>query len=283
MRLLLCPSPANKSYLPTFMCLRRLVSDGGRSLRRGKGIQKEHTLGEATCIYMLAGITTSTYPGAVPTLGGMRVERARRVTKLMVKAEGDAEGRFVDIGDYSAQLSQRLTQLTGLQPGRWGECWDRLWCLMERTEMRRGRGERLQKDLVRATTAPPQRPHRPTSTSHNACTIHSFGPCHVELTSHHSTYPIVPIARPSTTKITAMASLRTQTGAAARLLRSSPSICARSNTMASQRRHKSDDNSNTALEKTQPAPPATRPANAPDYGVHIDKATSYVDFVASPV
>jgi NADH dehydrogenase (ubiquinone) Fe-S protein 4 len=77
-----------------------------------------------------------------------------------------------------------------------------------------------------------------------------------------------------------MASLRTQTGAAARLLRTSSSLLpsvsgiVHSPPAAHQRRYKTDNNPATALEQTNPAPPATRPANAPDYGVQIDKATS---------
>ncbi|KAI1336626.1 putative NADH-ubiquinone oxidoreductase 18 kDa subunit [Xylariaceae sp. FL0016] len=67
-----------------------------------------------------------------------------------------------------------------------------------------------------------------------------------------------------------MASLRTQT--AARMLRTSSSLTGRSLGNA-QRRFKTDDAS-TSLTQTKPAPPEARPANAPDYGVHIDKATS---------
>lgn len=69
-----------------------------------------------------------------------------------------------------------------------------------------------------------------------------------------------------------MASLRTQS--AAKLLRTATSRPAFSVT---QRRFKTDDSK--ALTESVPAAaatPATRPANSPDYGVHIDKATSYV-------
>ncbi|ORY59716.1 ETC complex I subunit conserved region-domain-containing protein [Pseudomassariella vexata] len=70
-----------------------------------------------------------------------------------------------------------------------------------------------------------------------------------------------------------MASLRTQT--TAKLLRSATSI-SRPAYAAVQRRFKTDDAK--ALTETTPAgagiTPAARPANSPDYGVHIDKATS---------
>ncbi|RYP05435.1 hypothetical protein DL764_003784 [Monosporascus ibericus] len=70
-----------------------------------------------------------------------------------------------------------------------------------------------------------------------------------------------------------MASLRTQT--AARLLRTSSSLPTRALSQTQQRRFKSDD-SRTALTEHGEVHPAVKPANAPDYGVHIDKATSYV-------
>ncbi|KAI1818472.1 putative NADH-ubiquinone oxidoreductase 18 kDa subunit [Poronia punctata] len=68
-----------------------------------------------------------------------------------------------------------------------------------------------------------------------------------------------------------MASLRTQT--AARLLRASAPVASRPAFVTSQRRMKSEDAS-TGLTQTKPAPPEVRPANAPDYGIHTDKATS---------
>ncbi|KAI0019494.1 putative NADH-ubiquinone oxidoreductase 18 kDa subunit [Xylariomycetidae sp. FL0641] len=69
-----------------------------------------------------------------------------------------------------------------------------------------------------------------------------------------------------------MASLRTQT--AARMLRTSTSA-SRPAFATAQRRMKTDDvDSRTSLTQTKPAPPEVRPANAPDYGVHIDRATS---------
>ena len=70
-----------------------------------------------------------------------------------------------------------------------------------------------------------------------------------------------------------MASLRT--ASAAKLLRTArPAF-----TAAPQRRFKSDSQSQSL---TMPASatgvtPAVRPANAPDYDAHIDKATSYVE------
>lgn len=72
-----------------------------------------------------------------------------------------------------------------------------------------------------------------------------------------------------------MASLRTQT--AARLLRVSTSMTGRSSALATaQQRWKSDDASTALSQNNLPTPPEARPANTPDYGVHIDKATSYV-------
>ena len=68
-----------------------------------------------------------------------------------------------------------------------------------------------------------------------------------------------------------MASLRTQT--AARLLRTSSSLPSRALSQTQQRRFKSD-NSTTALTEHGEVHPAVKPVNAPDYGVHIDKATS---------
>ncbi|KAI0460257.1 putative NADH-ubiquinone oxidoreductase 18 kDa subunit [Xylaria acuta] len=70
-----------------------------------------------------------------------------------------------------------------------------------------------------------------------------------------------------------MASLRSHT--AARLLRASAPITSRPALAIAQRRFKSDDAS-TALsrENNLPTPPEVRPANSPDYGVHIDKSTS---------
>lgn len=71
-----------------------------------------------------------------------------------------------------------------------------------------------------------------------------------------------------------MASLRT--ASAAKLLRTArPAF-----TAAPQRRFKSSDSQSQSL--TMPASatgvtPAVRPANAPDYDAHIDKATSYVE------
>ncbi|KAH9883786.1 putative NADH-ubiquinone oxidoreductase 18 kDa subunit [Xylariomycetidae sp. FL2044] len=67
-----------------------------------------------------------------------------------------------------------------------------------------------------------------------------------------------------------MASLRTHT--AAKLLRTSTSIASRSTVGVAQRRYNSDQS--TSIAPTKPAPAEVRPANAPDYGVHIDKATS---------
>lgn len=69
-----------------------------------------------------------------------------------------------------------------------------------------------------------------------------------------------------------MASLRTQS--AAKLLRAA---APRPATLPlAQRRFQSDDASK-ALSK--PVATEVRPANSPDYGVHIDKATSYVCLV----
>ena len=72
-------------------------------------------------------------------------------------------------------------------------------------------------------------------------------------------------------------SLRTQTAAAARLLRTSSRAHGSLAVPFSQqqRRFKTDD-SKTALTEHDEVHPATRPINSPDYGVHIDKATSYV-------
>ncbi|KAI0006801.1 ETC complex I subunit conserved region-domain-containing protein [Xylariaceae sp. FL0662B] len=71
-----------------------------------------------------------------------------------------------------------------------------------------------------------------------------------------------------------MASVRSPT--AARLLRSAVSIPNRQAMAMTQRRFKSDDSTSTStsVTETKPASPEVRPANAPDYGVHIDRATS---------
>ena len=71
-----------------------------------------------------------------------------------------------------------------------------------------------------------------------------------------------------------MASLRT--ASAAKLLRTARPVF----TAAPQRRFKTSDSQSQSL--TMPASatgvtPAVRPANAPDYEAHIDKATSYVE------
>ncbi|RYO80056.1 hypothetical protein DL766_008309 [Monosporascus sp. MC13-8B] len=69
-----------------------------------------------------------------------------------------------------------------------------------------------------------------------------------------------------------MASLRIQT--AARLLRICSSLPSRALSQTQQRRFKSDTSTTTALTEHGEVHPAVKPANAPDYGVHIDKATS---------
>ena len=76
--------------------------------------------------------------------------------------------------------------------------------------------------------------------------------------------------------------LRTQM-AAARLLRTtssrlatlSPAQQRHHHHHQQQRRFKTND-SKTALTEHGEVHPATRPINSPDYGVHIDNATSYV-------
>lgn len=69
-----------------------------------------------------------------------------------------------------------------------------------------------------------------------------------------------------------MASLRPHT--AAKLLRTS--LPSRQGLALAQQRRFKTDNSKTALTEHGEVHPATKPINAPDYGVHIDKATSYV-------
>ncbi|KAI1433666.1 putative NADH-ubiquinone oxidoreductase 18 kDa subunit [Xylaria sp. CBS 124048] len=70
-----------------------------------------------------------------------------------------------------------------------------------------------------------------------------------------------------------MASLRAPS--AARLLRVSASITGRPAVLATaQRRFKSDDASTALTQNNLPTPPEGRPANSPDYGARIDKATS---------
>ncbi|KAI1322925.1 putative NADH-ubiquinone oxidoreductase 18 kDa subunit [Xylariaceae sp. FL0255] len=63
-----------------------------------------------------------------------------------------------------------------------------------------------------------------------------------------------------------MVSLRTQS--AARILRASHPVASRPALATAARRFKSDQASSTTAVDT------TRPANSPDYGVHIDRATS---------
>ena len=78
--------------------------------------------------------------------------------------------------------------------------------------------------------------------------------------------------------------LRTQM-AAARLLRTtttSSRLVTLSPAAQQQRRFKTDD-SKTALTEHGEVHPATRPINSPDYGVHIDNATSYVLSFVSPL
>ncbi|EMR63718.1 NADH:ubiquinone oxidoreductase 21kD subunit [Eutypa lata] len=67
-----------------------------------------------------------------------------------------------------------------------------------------------------------------------------------------------------------MASLRPHT--AAKLLRTS--LPSRQGLALAQQRRFKTDNSKTALTEHGEVHPATKPINAPDYGVHIDKATS---------
>ncbi|KAI3320070.1 ETC complex I subunit conserved region-domain-containing protein [Xylariaceae sp. AK1471] len=68
-----------------------------------------------------------------------------------------------------------------------------------------------------------------------------------------------------------MASLRTHT--TARMLRVSVPVTSLPTLATAQRRMKSD-NVSTALSQTKPTSPSTRPAHAPKYGIHGDKATS---------
>lgn len=74
--------------------------------------------------------------------------------------------------------------------------------------------------------------------------------------------------------------LRTQT--AATLLRSARLIPSRQAIAMAHRRFKSDDASSPTSLAEAPAAESTAPEerlpNSPDYGVHIDKATSYVLF-----
>ncbi|RWA09724.1 hypothetical protein EKO27_g5380 [Xylaria grammica] len=69
-----------------------------------------------------------------------------------------------------------------------------------------------------------------------------------------------------------MAFLRAHT--AARLLRVSAPTTSRPAFATAQRRLKSDDTSTALSQNNLPTAPEVRPANSPDYGVHIDKATS---------
>ncbi|KAK5624438.1 hypothetical protein RRF57_000154 [Xylaria bambusicola] len=73
-------------------------------------------------------------------------------------------------------------------------------------------------------------------------------------------------------RLAKMASLRTHS--AARLLRVPSTMTSRSTFATSQLRLKSDNASIALSQNNLPNPPETRPANAPDYNVHIDKATS---------
>ncbi|KAI0897142.1 ETC complex I subunit conserved region-domain-containing protein [Annulohypoxylon nitens] len=70
-----------------------------------------------------------------------------------------------------------------------------------------------------------------------------------------------------------MASLRTQ-AAATSLLRNARLVPSRQALAMAQRRFKSDDSTTSLTESEKPALPAEKPRNAPDYGVHIDRATS---------
>ncbi|KAI1373244.1 ETC complex I subunit conserved region-domain-containing protein [Hypoxylon crocopeplum] len=70
-----------------------------------------------------------------------------------------------------------------------------------------------------------------------------------------------------------MASLRTQ-AAAATLLRSARLVPSRQALAMAQRRFKSDDTTTSLTETSETALPEERPHNSPDYGAHIDKATS---------
>ncbi|KAI1478777.1 hypothetical protein K445DRAFT_319291 [Daldinia sp. EC12] len=72
-----------------------------------------------------------------------------------------------------------------------------------------------------------------------------------------------------------MASLRSQAVAATTMLRSARLVPNRQALAMAQRRFKTDD-SRTALAETteQAAIPEEKPHNAPDYGAHIDRATS---------
>lgn len=81
-----------------------------------------------------------------------------------------------------------------------------------------------------------------------------------------------------------MASLRSQT--AAKLLRSVASTSRPAVSPALQRRYGSDHAASKALTESGPATTATKTAaerapNSPDWGVHIDKATSYVYSLSS--
>ncbi|KAI0974582.1 putative NADH-ubiquinone oxidoreductase 18 kDa subunit [Xylaria arbuscula] len=69
-----------------------------------------------------------------------------------------------------------------------------------------------------------------------------------------------------------MASLRAHS--AARLLRVSTPTTSRPAFATAQRRLKSNNASTSLTQSNLPTPPEVRPANSPDYGVHIDKATS---------
>ncbi|KAI0889552.1 ETC complex I subunit conserved region-domain-containing protein [Annulohypoxylon maeteangense] len=70
-----------------------------------------------------------------------------------------------------------------------------------------------------------------------------------------------------------MASLRSH-AAAATLLRSARLVPSRQALAMVQRRFKSDDSTTSLTESGEPSVPEEKPRNAPDYGVHIDRATS---------
>jgi hypothetical protein len=81
-----------------------------------------------------------------------------------------------------------------------------------------------------------------------------------------------------------MASLRSQ--AAAKLLRSATHTPRPAVTSVVQRRYKTDGAFSKALTESSPVATATKTAaerapNSPDWGVHIDKATSYVQPLTS--